>query len=100
MQRAVTFANVLFATGASSMPIQIEGATYHTAGELTSRLGITRQTLWRWRRSGKVPQGRRYRDGHTLFTDQEAEMIREFANRVEPLEQNSSDQLRLFNGIS
>lgn len=42
--------------------------------------------------------GRRYRGGNTLFTDSEAEKIRTYANSVEPLEQSSPDQLRLFNG--
>lgn len=81
------------------MPISIEGVAYYTVAELSERLGITRQTLWRWRRAGKVPKGRRFRGGNTLFTEFEMKLVREFANNVEPIEPTSPDQLRLFNGV-
>ena len=38
-----------------------------------------------WRNAGKVPAGHRYRDRDILFTSAEAEEIRRFANRIEPL---------------
>ena len=39
----------------------------------------------RWRNEGKVPAGHRHRNRSLLFTSDEAEAIRQFANRIEPL---------------
>ena len=61
---------------------------------------MTRQTLWRWRQDGKVPTGRRYRDKQILFTGTELDRIRDYANRMVPLEPANltqpAGQLRLF----
>ena len=78
--------------------IEIEGVTYRLLTEVGRELGISRQTLWRWRNDGKIPQGHRYRTGHVIFTAAEVEVVREYANRVEPIGGGSSSQLRLFNG--
>ena len=48
-------------------------------------LGITRQTLWRWRQAGLVPAGAKYRDHLLVFTDDEVVLIREYAQRVIPV---------------
>lgn len=66
------------------MPIQIEGVEYFTAADIQRSIGVVRQTLWRWRRARKIPQGRRYRDKSIVFTGEEVEAIREFSNRLEP----------------
>jgi predicted DNA-binding transcriptional regulator AlpA len=79
------------------MPIEIEGVEYFTAADIHRMLGITRQTLWRWRTARKIPQGRRYRDRNIVFTHQELEAIREYANRLEPAD---SPQLRRLSGAS
>lgn len=73
------------------MAIEIEGVEYFTAADIHRTLGITRQTLWRWRTARKIPQGLRYRDKNIVFTRQELEAIREYANRLEPV---VSPQLR------
>lgn len=78
--------------------IEIEGIEYYSATDVLKELGVSRQTLWRWRHQGKIPIGHRYRDGRILFTDEEVEAIRQFANRIEPLEQLNNHQLKLFNG--
>ncbi|MFL6450935.1 MAG: helix-turn-helix domain-containing protein [Bryobacteraceae bacterium] len=79
------------------MPITIAGQTYHSASELADELGISRQTLWRWRDQKKIPPGLRYRSGQVLFTDDEAQTIREFANRLEPIEPGTPpSQMKLF----
>jgi hypothetical protein len=76
--------------------IEIDGEEYFSAAELITSLGIARQTLWRWRRQGKIPAGHRYRDRNLIFTSAEAEKIRQFANRVEDIEQPNATQLELF----
>lgn len=81
------------------MPMEIEGATYYTASELTRELRIVRQTLWRWRERGQVPKGRRYRGRQIVFTEAEAQVIREFAHRMEPVDSGMPNQLGLFNGL-
>lgn len=66
------------------MPIEIEGVEYFTATDIQRELGVARQTLWRWRKARKVPQGRRYRDKAIVFTRSEVDAIREYSNRLEP----------------
>ena len=78
-------------------PIIIDGVEYYKHSEVAEELGVSRQTLWRWRRQGSIPVGHRYRDGKTLFTAAEVEAIRQFANRVEPLDEVDANQLKLFN---
>lgn len=79
------------------IPLEIEGVAYFTAADIQRDLGIARQTLWRWRKAGKIPGGRRYRDRQVVFTTQEVESIRQYANRLEPAEPTEADQLKLFN---
>jgi predicted DNA-binding transcriptional regulator AlpA len=78
------------------MPILIERVEYFTAADIQRDLGVARQTLWRWRKGGKIPRGRRYRDRQVVFTRQEVDAIREYSNRLEPVESTGSDQLKLF----
>jgi hypothetical protein len=74
------------------MPIQIEGVEYFTAADIQRHVGIVRQTLWRWRRARKIPQGRRYRDKTIVFTMAEVEAIRDYSNRLEPAESTQPRQ--------
>lgn len=82
------------------MPILIERIEYFTATDIQRDLGVARQTLWRWRKGGKIPQGRRYRDRLVVFTREEVEAIREYSNRLEPTDSTASDQLKLFRSNS
>jgi excisionase family DNA binding protein len=78
------------------MAVDVKGTRYLSATEIAKRIGVSRQTLWRWRNQGKIPAGRRYRDRQILFTEDELQQILDFANRVELLAPNESNQLRLF----
>lgn len=80
------------------MPLEVEGVTYFASAEVARVVGVSRQTLWRWRQEGKIPAGRRYRDRQVLFTEKEMEAIRQYAHRIEPLSNGSasSGQLGLF----
>jgi predicted DNA-binding transcriptional regulator AlpA len=82
------------------MPIELDGITYLSAADIHRDLGVARQTLWRWRKDRKIPQGRRYRDHQVVFTKEEVETIREYANRLEPVERVEADQLKLFSASS
>lgn len=76
------------------MSIEIEGITYFTATDIQREIGVARQTLWRWRKSHKIPQGRRYRDRQVVFTETEVASIRGYANRLEPAEIADADHLK------
>ena len=75
-----------------AMPKEIDSSEYWSAAELIRELRVSRQTLWRWRRLRKIPVGRRFRDGQILFTTAEAESIRHYANKVEPVATLSVNQ--------
>ena len=78
------------------MPTEINNVTFYSTSEVTREIGVSRQTLWRWRQDGFVPAGRRYRGRQVLFNTREVDAIREYANRLEPLPRGTSSQLRLF----
>ena len=78
------------------MALQIAGTNYIAGNELLGELGISRQTLWRWRSEGHIPPGHRVRDGKVMFTQEEADEIRRFANRIEPIDEAERNQLGLF----
>jgi len=81
------------------MPVLIENIRYFSAVEIYEELRVSRTTFWRWRADGRIPNGRRYRGKRVLFNEQELEAIREFANRLEPVEPTSRNQMKLFNGV-
>jgi transposase-like protein len=66
-------------------PIVIGSIRYYAAADIARALGISRQTLWRWRRAKAIPLGRRFRDGRILYTIAEVEAIKEHATRLEPV---------------
>lgn len=70
----------------ASSGVRIAGATYLSASQVAKQVGISRTTLWRWRHEGKIPLGRRYRNGLILFSAAEVRLVREYADRLEPLE--------------
>jgi hypothetical protein len=76
--------------------VEIEGIAYFAATDVAAVLKISRQTLWRWRRAGKIPLGHRFRDGQTFFTQSEVEEIKSFAHRIKPIDPTDRNQLELF----
>ena len=78
------------------MPIEIDGISYYSVADIQRHLGVVRQTVWRWRKSGKIPSGRRYRDKQVVFTAEELEAIREYSNRLGPADSPPADQLKPF----
>ena len=78
-------------------PIEIDGIEYYSQTQVLRDLRISRQTLYRWRQDGKIPVGHLYRGTRIIFTTEEVEAIRQYANRVEPLNPTNTNQLKLFN---
>lgn len=64
--------------------LAIDGVLYYPALDIAKWLGLSRQTLWRWRQDGKIPLGHRFRNGQLFFTAQEREAIFEYTNHIEP----------------
>lgn len=82
------------------MELTIDGVKYYPAADLVRRIGVSRQTLWRWRKQEKVPSGYHYRDGRLYFTEDECRAVMEYANHIEPASVpqggNGASQLSLF----
>jgi predicted site-specific integrase-resolvase len=66
------------------MSVEVGGNTYFCLGEVADQIGVSRQTLWRWRQQGKVPLGVRRRDRQVLFNAEDIRRIDEYANHLEP----------------
>lgn len=64
--------------------IEIDGVQYFTSTEVEEAAGVSRQTLYRWRRSGAVPAGHTHRGNRLLFSQSELDRILAYANHVEP----------------
>jgi len=82
------------------MPVEINGINYLTAKDVLEEVNVSRQTLWRWRQEGKIPAGNRFRNRQVIFSPEEVEIIRNFANRIEPISEAEGLQLGLFNGFN
>ena len=78
-----------------TMPLVVDGVSYYTASEIAGRFSVSRQTLWRWRSSGKIPYGQRFRDHQVVFSEPEVKAIEQYANRIEPV-RTFNPQLSLF----
>jgi hypothetical protein len=65
---------------------EINGTRYISLDQVAREVEVSRTTLWRWRQSGKVPLGCRYRGRLTLFTLEERNAIRDYANRLAPID--------------
>ncbi len=74
------------------MSVLVNDREFFTASEIADDVGVVRQTLWRWRLSGKIPKGYRFRDRQILFTREEREIIRDYAHKLEPAEDDFKDK--------
>ena len=80
------------------MPVKINDRRYLFVTEVAEQLGVTRQTLWRWRRDGSIPVGSKYRGRQIVYTAEELEIIRQFSERIEPIDDSHRYQKTLFEG--
>ena len=74
---------MLHSVTATTVPILVSGTHFYTATDTTELVGVSRQSLWRWRRESLVPCGRRYRGRELLYTREEVEAIYAYAHRLE-----------------
>jgi predicted DNA-binding transcriptional regulator AlpA len=65
------------------MPFLLHGVEFYTIEEVAQAAGVSRVTVWRWRKAGLIPQGRRYRGRERLYDLAEAEAIYQHAHRLE-----------------
>jgi predicted site-specific integrase-resolvase len=72
------------------MPVIINDKTYYRTAEVCQRVGISRNTLFRWLKEG-VFSDVEYRDwrGWRLFTAAQVETIREKTNHVTAIRRSS-----------
>jgi hypothetical protein len=66
--------------------VKIGNEIYYEATEVVRELHISRQTLWKWRRQGHIPQGSHCRRKRLVFSQEELPAIIAYAQRVEPVD--------------
>jgi predicted DNA-binding transcriptional regulator AlpA len=81
---------------ATKSTLKINGIDYFSASGIIKELGVSRQTFWRWRQRQQIPAGHRFRDGRIVFTSQEVEAIKSYANSMESISRTQYQQGRLF----
>jgi site-specific DNA-methyltransferase (cytosine-N4-specific) len=57
---------------------------YLRAHEVAKAAGISKNTLLRWLKAGKVPEVARDRNGWRIFTQDDVARVRAFAERTTP----------------
>jgi len=72
------------------MPVVINDKTYYRTAEVCRRIGISRNTLFRWLKEGIVSDVE-YRDcrGWRLFTPTQVEAVRTKSNHVTAIRRRS-----------
>jgi DNA-binding transcriptional MerR regulator len=65
------------------MPLVMDRQTYYRTAEVCRRVGISRNTLFRWLKQGLLGEReRRDRRGWRLFTEAEIALLRDEASRI------------------
>lgn len=66
-----------------TMPVTIKQQTYYRTAEVCGKVGVSRNTLFRWLKEGTVAEPEcRDRRGWRLFTDQDIERLKAEAYRT------------------
>ncbi len=72
----------------------VDGTPYFSAQDVAQSVGVSRQTLWRWRSAEKIPAGHRFRNNKVLFSDADLACIQAFALHFEPATPGSRSESR------
>ena len=67
------------------MPHLIEGRRFLTIEDAATTFSVSRQSLWRWRKEGRIPAGHRLRNRQVVFSEAEFQQIRDYATWLEPI---------------
>lgn len=65
------------------MPIRIDGDLYYTTREACREVAVSRATIFRWLRKGVLKQLRKDRRGWRLFTEDDLDILRAEAEKIE-----------------
>ena len=65
--------------------VQIGNQTFYEATEILRVIGVSRQTLWSWRRGKFIPPGNRFRN-RIVFSESDFASIVAHAAKVDPVE--------------
>ncbi len=96
----VTKCSVTTCYDRATLPTLIEGTTFFSITEVATSCGVSRQTFWRWRQDGSVPQGRQDRHARLMFTEAELDLTRAFAGGVTSPRAAASTSIYLDNAAS
>jgi excisionase family DNA binding protein len=69
--------------GVRDMPLSLNGHTYYRISEVAQMVGISKNTIFRWLKQGKIPETQ-FRDTHgwRLFSRQYIAKLESEVNRV------------------
>jgi excisionase family DNA binding protein len=71
----------------------MEEKKFYSTNEAAAKAGISRDTLLRWLKTGKVPEPDRDRNKWRIFSEREVEGIIKYANQVYPSPEKSQGHL-------
>jgi len=55
---------------------------FYTTKQILKRVRISRNTLFLWFKQGKIPEVRRNRNGHRIFTEKDIKLILAYKNKL------------------
>lgn len=61
---------------------------FYTTKDVLKKVGISRNTLFLWFRNNKIPEIKRDRNGHRIFTKKDIETILNYKNKLIPPSNN------------
>ncbi|MBM3246774.1 MAG: MerR family transcriptional regulator [Candidatus Omnitrophica bacterium] len=61
---------------------------FFSTKEALKKIGISRNTLFLWFKHRKIPEVRRDRNGHRIFTDRDIRTILSYKNKLLPPKEN------------
>lgn len=65
----------------------------YSTREVAEKVGVSKETILRWLRTGKVPEPDRDRNGWRIFSDEDVKEALRYKNRVVPSPKKSQGKL-------
>lgn len=57
---------------------------FFTTKDVIKKVGISRNTLFLWFKNNKIPETKRNRNGHRIFTEKDIKTILNYKNKLIP----------------